>query len=385
MSAHKTPRILFLVNSLPYFYSHRLCLALAAQKEGFEVHIAAPHHPELEADVRTRGFIFAPIPMDRKGINPLVEIRSFLSVLFLLMRLKPDVLHLIALKAAAYGGLAARLTGIKGTICAVAGLGFSFSSQSLRAKIARRALVPLLKLGLHKRARVIFQNPDDLALFTKLAIIDTSQAVLIRGAGVDTEKFVPMNRPTSEETVVVLAARMLWDKGVGEFYEAAKKLKRSGTQAKFRLLGGIDEGNPSGIPAQTLHKWQQEGFVEWKGAVKNIASEYAAADIACLPSVYAEGLPKSLIEAASCGLPLVTTDTPGCRDICRHEWNGLLVPSRNADALALALERLIESNELRSRMGQRGRHLVEKEFAEGIVVEQTLTLYRQHLQPTLSS
>jgi len=220
----------------------------------------------------------------------------------------------------------------------------------------------------------IVQNPEDWALLERSGVPAASLR-LIRGAGVDVQVFCPVT-PPSEPVCIVLASRMLWDKGLGEFVEAARRLTEAGVNARFVLVGEPDPANPASVPESTLRSWHGQHGVEWWGRREDMPSVLQAAHIACLPS-YREGLPKSLLEAAACGLPIVTTDAPGCREVVRDGVNGLLVPVRDAEALAAALRKLIDDAELRRSMGEQSRVRAETEFGLETAIAQTLAVYRE--------
>jgi glycosyltransferase involved in cell wall biosynthesis len=224
------------------------------------------------------------------------------------------------------------------------------------------------------RCRVIVQNPDDAELLKRAGVTE-SNLRMIRGVGVDTSAFLPSPEPP-EPICVVLATRILWDKGVGEFVEAARHLKQEGVKARFILVGNPDLDNPAAVPETTLHAWQKEEVVEWWGHREDMAAVFQMAHVVCLPS-YREGLPKVLLEAAACGRPIVTTDVPGCREVVREGINGLLVPARDAQALSEALFSLIINPELRTQMGRRSREIVLKDFSSEKVIAQTLNLYKE--------
>jgi len=256
-------------------------------------------------------------------------------------------------------------------------MGYVFSSKQLKARFLKPLVLLAYRLLLNPFNSVaVFENPDDLTYFEKLGIVKYSR--LIRGAGVNTLQFGSSNEP-NEVPVVLLAARMLWDKGVGEFVEAAKILQQQSISARFVLVGAPDKENPESINQSQLLEWQDAGIIEWWGQHEDMPQVFAQAHIVCLPS-YREGLPKVLIEAAACGRPIVATDVPGCREIVRHNENGLLIPAKDPQALAVALNRLLNDAELRESMGKRGRAMVEAEFSTEYVVEQTLQLYKELLE-----
>lgn len=319
------------------------------------------------------GLRVIPIGLDRSGLNPLHDLGTLRELLGIYRRERPDLVHHVALKPTLYGALCACLTGIPAVVNALAGLGYLFSSATLKARLLR----PFARLGLRalvnrRNSQTILQNPDDIALFQTELGARPDRLALIRGSGVDTTRFRP-HPPPDGTPVAVCVSRMLWDKGINELVEAARLLHRRGTNIKIRLVGPTDE-NPASIPQATLDHWRTEGIVDLAGPTSDIPGEYARAHIAVLPS-YREGLPKSLLEAAACGRAMVATDVPGCREICRENETGLLVPARSVEPLADALERLAGDAGLRNRLGARARQVAESEFAEEVVVAETLALY----------
>ena len=365
------PKLLFVVTEDWYFVSHRLSLGVAAREAGYDVAVATRARQHVEM-IQRAGVRVIPFELSRRAGNPVLELLRLLS---LYRREHPDIVHHVALKPVFLGALAARLAGIPAQVNAVAGLGWLFISRSLMA----RWMSPVIRLILARllsapRCRVIVQNPDDADLLKKSGVTE-SHMRMIRGVGVDTSEFSPF--PESPEPIcVVLASRILWDKGVSEFVKAARQLKKEGVKASFILVGNPDLDNPASVPEATLNAWQKEEVVEWWGHRDDMVAVFHAAHIVCLPS-YREGLPKVLLEAAACGRPIVTTDVPGCREVVREGENGLLVPVRNAQALSEALSCLIKNPELRSQMGRRSREIVLKEFSSEKVIAQTLSLYKE--------
>ena len=371
---------MFTVNDAGFFLSHRLPIAQAAAAAGYEVHVATAPGPAVER-VRDQGLAHHAVPLSRRGLNPFAELRTLWSLARLYRRLRPELIHQVTSKPVLLGGLAARLAGAPAVVSAVSGLGYLFITRGWAAA-ALRGLIKLgYRLALRRPgARVIFQNPDDRRKFLDQGLIEAGADVLIKGSGVDTARFAPSPEPDGEP-LVVLPARMLRDKGVAEFVAAARALRAEGVQARFALAGDSDPGNPTAIPETQLRAWQDEGLVEWWGYRADMPEVLAQAHIVCLPS-YREGLPKSLIEAAACARPIVSCDVPGCREIARAGENALLVPPRDAEALAGALRELLGDPELRRRLGARGRALVEAEFSLERVIEQTLALYAALLDET---
>ena len=376
---NESTRLLYFVTEDWYFCSHRLALAVAARNAGYEVTVLTrvAEHGDL---IRSQGLQLLPIELSRQGMNPVRELDLLRRVVRAYRQVRPHLVHQVALKPVLYGSLAARLANIPHGVNALAGLGFLFSSERPRARLLR----PLVKLGFHhllrgEGNRVILQNPDDRELLVRTIRIPAEQVRLIRGSGVDLSRFRPAPEPEGPP-MVVLASRLLWDKGVGEFVEAAKRLRARNTQARFVLVGAPDPGNPSAIPQAVLAQWEKEGAVELWGQRTDMDRVFAQSHLVCLPS-YREGLPKVLLEAGACGRPLVATNVPGCREVVRDGENGLLVPAKDPAALAEALERLIGDASLRSAFGARSRAMAEAEFGIEQVIAQHLALYREICPP----
>jgi glycosyltransferase involved in cell wall biosynthesis len=371
------PKVLFVDNDVNTFYSYRIELARAARDAGFEVHIACP--PGRSAQIlESEGFHYYPVPMTRSGMKPWKELWTVLILFRLYRKIQPDLVHHLRLKPVTYGGLAAYAARVPAVVGLLTGLGYVFTAETRKARILRK----LVSFGCrtafrHGNQRVIFQNGDDRAIFVNARILPAEKTVLIKGSGVDVETFRPTPEPEGPP-LVVLASRMLRDKGVVEFVEAATYLSAQKVRARFVLVGEVDPGNPTAISSDQLQQWTSTGAVEWWGQQSDIQKVLAQSHIVCLPSLR-EGVPKILIEAAACGRAIVTTDAPGCREIVRHGENGLLVPVRDSHRLAEALRLLIENAPLRSRMGLRGREIVVQEFSLERVVKETLNVYRELL------
>jgi glycosyltransferase involved in cell wall biosynthesis len=368
------PRLLFLITEDWYFWSHRLDLARAAAQAGFDVSIATRVTDHGER-IQREGFRLFPISLVRQSRNPFVELAAVLELARLYRRERPAIVHHVALKPILYGSLAAWISGVPVVVNAFAGLGYAFTDETRRGSMAhiylRKALKILLRLS---KSVVIFQNKDDRDLLLQERVVESQQIRIIPGSGVDTKTFDV--HPSAEECpIVMLASRMLWDKGIGEFVEAARCLKQNGMSARYVLVGRCDEHNPAAIEPTQLRRWVQEGVVEWLEHRDEMSSTLASATIVVLPS-YREGLPKVLLEAAACGKPLIATDVPGCRDIVTHGVNGLLVPVRNPAALAAAIDSLLRDSSLRVAMGVAGREMVMCTFSVEKVAGQVVDLYR---------
>ncbi len=369
-------KIIYLVTEDWYFWSHRLPIARAAREDGYEVVIAA-RVVDYGEKIRNEGFELIPLKLDRRNINPIMELAALLEIIRIYLREKPDIAHHVALKPIVYGSIAALIARVPATVNALAGLGHLFTAEGVKASIVRAFLKNLLSLFLRRKsACAIFQNPDDLGQFVRNGIVSDNQAELIKGSGVDTDVFKPALKAPGGDPIVLLSSRMIRSKGMENYIEAAKILKERGAKARFVMVGKPDSGNPESIPDEQLRKWNDDGAVEYWGYRNDILEVLQSAAIVVLPSVYGEGVPKSLIEAASCEKPLVAYDIPGSREIVRHEVNGLLVSARNVESLANAIYKLLEDSQLCARMGRAGRRIVKREFSEEIVIEKTLSLYK---------
>ncbi|MDZ4159833.1 MAG: glycosyltransferase family 4 protein [Anaerolineaceae bacterium] len=366
-------KALLFANTAWYLYNFRLALAQALRARGYEVVLVSPpgeHSARLEA----HGFRWLPFPLSRKGVNPLRELLTIYRLWKLYRSEKPDVVHHFTIKCVLYGSLAARLAGVKGVINAVTGLGYVFISTNYKTLPLQWVTRVFYMLAL-QNSQVVFQNPDDKDGFIREGLVSIERTFLIRGSGVDINRFFPSPEP-EDTPVVILPARLLWDKGVGDFVEAARLLLSKGIQARFVLVGDPDPENPSTVPLAVVEKWRQEGVIEWWRWQEDMPAVYAQANIVCFPS-HREGLPKSLIEAAACGRAIVAADVPGSREVVRNGENGFLVPVSDVQELAAKLWLLLLDPSLRLTMGKNGRRLIEENFASDLIIDQTIAIYQQ--------
>lgn len=369
----QSPKLLYFVTEDWYFCSHRLPLAVAAKSAGYDVSLVTHVNAHGEV-IRKAGIRLIPFDLSRRGMNPLSELAVLARLIKVYRKEKPDILHHVAMKPVLYGSLAARFSGVPCVVNALAGLGYIFTSDAPKARCLRPIVASAFKSLLNrKKTRLILQNDDDRKLFICNHFINAEKTKLIRGSGVDTEVFSLSPEPTGIP-VVMLASRMLLDKGIVEFVEAARQFKGGGIEARFVLVGDTDVHNPSAIPNGQLAFWQSEGLIEWWGRCENMPAVLQQANVVCLPS-YREGLPKVLLEAASSGRAIVTTDVPGCREVVRNGENGFLVPLHSVAELADALQKLIGNKTLRHKMGVRGREIVVNEFSIEKVIKETLSAY----------
>ena len=364
-------KIILFANTDWYLYNFRLPLAQALRERGDDVLLLSPHGDYAEKLIAA-GFRWQAFELERSGVNPLKEARTLLRLWQVYRRERPLLVHHFTVKPVLYGSVAALLAGRHTTVVnSVTGLGYVFTG----GWSPLRALVELLYRLVLRRTWVIFQNPDDQAAFLNTGLVTPQRVALIRGSGVDTDRFVPAPEPPGTP-LVILPARLLWDKGVGEFVEAARILLGRGLAARFALVGNTDPGNPSAVPLKTLQEWQNQNLVEWLGWQEDMRALYQQATLVVLPS-YREGVPKTLLEAAACGRAIVTTDVPGCREVVRQDENGRLVPARDPAALAGAIGELLEQPALRRKLAANGRRIAVDEFDVHKVIRSTLEFYQQ--------
>lgn len=370
-SAGPRMKLALLVPDSDFFWINRSALAEAARDAGAEVVVLAPPGTTAER-YREAGFRLRPVALARSA-NPFRALGGLLSIRRALAEERPDILHNVSMRAILLGSAAAWLAGRPATLNLVTGLGYVFISGPLLLRsIVRLAYRVCLRLP---RSITVFQNPDDQVLFCSTGLARRDRVALIRGSGVDVARFHPAPEPDGPP-VVLLAARMLWDKGVAELVEAGCELRRRGVAHRILLAGWPDEDNPAAIPAEQLRTWEEEGVVELLGRRDDMPALLQQCHVACLPS-YREGVPLFLLEAAASGRPIVASDAPGCREVVQHGGNGYLVPVRESAPLADALERLLRDAALRREMGSRSRAIAEEEFATAVIVAQTFAVYRR--------
>ena len=373
-------KVMLFANTEWYLYNFRSTLAIAIRNAGHEVILVSPPGP-YGAKFKDMGFRWIAAPMDRRSLNPFCELK-FINWLRNLIRSEGvQLVHGFTIKSAIYGSLAARFSGDCMRVSAVAGLGYVFTSRDLRARLLRPVVRLIMRFSMGgNKSRLILQNPDDVSLFTTANIVNPERIRLIRSSGVDCSRFnQSVSRVSNKPLRVLLAARLLWDKGLAEYAEAARILRAQGRTVHFLLAGSSDPGNPNAVPESVITSWVEEGIIEWLGHVDDMPALLASVHVMALPTAYGEGVPRSLIEAAACGLALIATDAPGCREVISHEVDGLLVPLRNAEALASAIARVDDNPEWASEMGQNAKVKARREFDETIVISKTLDVYRELL------
>lgn len=374
-------KIILFANTEWYLYNFRRSLALALRASGHEVLLISPPGPYGEK-LRALGLRWEALPMDRRSLNLMREGRLLWYLWRFLRREQPDIVHGFTIKCAVYGALAARLAGVTARVSAVAGMGYVFASKDIKAILLRPVVRGLMRVALDGyNARLILQNPDDVAFFCETGMVVREHIRLVPGSGVNCQVFKPKESPgmSGKDVRVLLAARMLWDKGIAEFVAAARQLRAQGREVSFLLAGIPDPGNPASVPESDLRGWVGQGLVEWLGHVDDMPKLLSSVDMVVLPSYYREGLPKTLIEAAACGLPLVTTDAPGCREVVTDGVDGLLVAVRDSDALAQAIARLCDDPALAMKLGAAARTKALQQFDERLIIEKTMEVYRELL------
>lgn len=356
-----------------FFASHFLDRSLAALASGYRVTVITRSR-ETAKQLETLGLTFINIEFARRGLNPYREILTILQLRKIFRQLKPNIVHNIALKPVVLGSIAAQFARVQNVVNALVGMGYVFTSTEKQARLLRPFVNALIRYVLnHKNTKVIIENKDDLNNLVAGKFVKLDSIALIKGAGVDLEKFSYQQQPPAP-TKVIMVSRMLRDKGVEEFVQAAQLVKKTNNEVDFLLVGEADEGNPTSISHNQLENWNKDGIVKWLGARTDIAKLLTSSHIACLPS-YREGLPKSLIEAAAAGRPIVTTDVPGCREVVTEEVNGFLVPPQDSKSLATAINKLLADPSLREKMGITNRLKAELEFANEIIIQQTHAVY----------
>ncbi|WP_425198214.1 glycosyltransferase family 4 protein [Polaromonas sp.] len=371
--------LLFVVNVDWFFLSHRLPIALEAQRRGYQIHIATGLTDRLD-ELQSYGFVVHPLlRMDRSSAGLDNAWHTIIELWRIYKAVQPSVVHLVTIKPVLLGGMAARIAGVPAMVAAISGLGFVFVASGAKATVRRWLVEMLYRLAFgHRNLKVIFQNPSDRISLAQVTHLKDCKIEIIRGSGVDLAQFsytpIPQGTP-----VVLLAARLLIDKGVREFADAARLLKLRGVVARFCLAGTVDPANPASLTDAELAQWAAAGVIELWGHCADMQSALSSAHLVVLPS-YREGLPKVLMEAAACGRAVITTDVPGCRDAIDSGITGMLVPVRNAEALADALEELLNDPARCQAMGNAGRALAERAFDVRQVVALHLQIYKELIE-----
>jgi glycosyltransferase involved in cell wall biosynthesis len=351
-------------------YNSRMNLARALKKRGHEVVLLSPRD-EFTQFLLDEGFRWVHYPLQPRGKNIIRELLSILFQARFYRREKPDLVNHFTPKGVIYGSIAAKLSGLPAIFNTITGLGFVYSGKATNFLMVMVTI--LYKISL-KNTTVLFQNPDDQNFFYENRIIDPAKSHLILGSGVDVERFKVMPEPQGSP-IVLLSARFVEEKGIRYFVEASRILRSRHTDIRFVLVGRPEEDQPTSINLNEITRWVNEGLVEWWGWHNNMEQILPLAHICCLPTYYKEGIPKSLIEAAACGRPIIATNTPGCREIVHHDENGILIPPRDPEALADAIALLAHDQVLRERMGRKSREIAAADFSMGQIIDRYFEIY----------
>ena len=363
-------KILFVVNVDWFFVSHRLPLAIEALERGYEVFIACEVTDKQEY-LEKLGMKVYPLNISRSKTGLVSELKAVMSIYRAIKEISPDIAHFITIKPVLYGGIVSRILSLKKKVFSISGLGFIFIQEGFKASLVKKVVKFLYFIALSgKKSHVIVQNPNDKEIIHSICTVPITT---IRGFGVNLDAYIYKEEENTAITVV-MACRLLKDKGVFEFVEAAKMIHAKDAKIKFKLYGDIDSHNPASLSEKDIKSIKKDAIVEVHGFSQNISKAFEDSSIVVLPS-YREGLPKVLIEAAACGRAVVTTDVPGCRDAIEVNRTGLLCEVKNAQDLAEKIERLIVDEELRHGMGRAGRELAQKEFDIKNVIAMHFKIY----------
>jgi glycosyltransferase involved in cell wall biosynthesis len=364
-------KIILFANTDWYLFKFRIAQARALRDLGVDLTLVSPpgkFSPELEK----MGYRWLPVRLARLGMNPLIEASSIWRLYRLYRRERPDLVHHFTIKSILYGSVAAKMAGVKAIVNGVTGLGYVFSGNSPTRRVLRFLVEIWYRFAL-RGTQAVFDNDEDQRFFVSRKLIRAEDAHVVRSAGVDVETFTPTPEPEGVP-VVMLAGRMLWDKGIREYVEAARIVRASGTSVRFVLVGEPDSGNPASLTREQLEAWNASGEVEWWGFRSDMLSVFQQVNIVCLPS-YREGLPTTLIEAGACGRAVVATNVTGCRDAVRNGETGLLVAPKDSAALAEGLLVVLHDRSLRKRLAEAGRKLAVDEFSTDRVNRDTWQVY----------
>lgn len=373
-------KILLVANTGWYLYNFRLPLARRLREEGLEVVLVCPDDSYVER-LSAEGFRVKLLErLSRRGMNPFLELVALFELMRLYWAERPRAVHHFTIKCVLYGTIAAKLSGVRSVVNAVTGLGHIFLGKRAVTRAVRPLVRFLYRKILHaRRGHVVFQNPDDLEAFIEAGLVAPEKTVIIRSSGVCLQKFAPRPGQPGEDASnfpnVLFVGRLIKEKGVHDYVQAAKIVKRD-VEVCFQMAGAPDPGNPSSISSETVDLWRAEGAVDVLGHVDSIADVMALADVVVLPS-FREGTPRTLLEAAAMGKPIVATDVPGCREVVQDGFNGFLVPLQDPESLASAIKKILANPELAHQMGKNGHHLVASEFSVEAVVQETINVYQK--------
>ena len=370
-------KLAIVVNKANFFLSHRINIALSAQKEGYEVHLISDGMPDDISKITQKGIIFHQTYFSRTYKNIFVEMRTIIELFLKYKKIKPYIVHHVTIKPIVYGNIVCKLISQKRIVNSISGLGYIFVNKNFKNRILKFFVLKLYKLFFNsKSVRVIVQNEEEKGFLLKNKVSNEHNLRLVPGAGVNTSKFCPPDS-FSNRNIIVFAARMIKEKGVEDLVNAVEKLHSMKYNLKLILLGDVDKDYPTHIRKTTLEKWDKKTFIDWHGHTDNVVNFYQIASIICMPSYYSEGVPKSLIEAAAVGKPIITTDMPGCRSIVKNKFNGLLVKPKNVNGLTSSIKYLLDNPKICSELGKNGRIHALRTFDEKRIINLTLSIYEE--------
>ena len=366
-------KLLLVINEDRFFLSHRSQIALLAKEKGWNVTLVTKNTGRRQ-EIEEMGIKYIELPINPTGMNPKDEMKLFKFLQDLFKKYPDSVIHLVGLKNMLWGGLASRMVKTKGVLYAVSGLGTLFGEN--KNKLISSTIQSLLKIGMRgKNVAVIFQNHDDEKLFQDSGIANKCFRFFIKGSGVDLKQYSPKQNKENKPLKIIFTARMLREQGVEDLVAAAEILRQDYEGKIEFLLCGDLSSNPNALTKEDLESMTDGNYIKWLGHRTDIPKLLADSDIMCFPSFYREGVPKSLIEASACGLPIITTDSVGCRDTVIPKKNGYLVPPHSPAEIAKYLRKLIENPEIRKKMGLKSRQIAEKEYDVNAVAKKHLEIY----------
>ena len=368
-------KILYIINDLDFFISHRLPIAIAAKKAGYKIFISSSSVSKNLNIIKKYNFKFYPIPITRSKKNIFLEIKLFFSILFTILKIKPDIVQLITVKPLLYGGIISRFLNIKLTIFTIAGLGYVYNNENY---LLRYIVLKLLKFSINQpRSLIIMQNPTDRSYLKKEGVITNQKIIFTKGSGINLNKYKPNSN--KKGIYITLASRMIGEKGVFEFVKASKLIFKYDNKIKFLLVGKHDPESPSHIPLRKLQEYNDNSMypnLKWVGYKKNIIKILEISKIIVLPS-YHEGVPKILLEAASCGKPIVASDIGGCREVVINGYNGLLVKKKSSKQLSKAIVKIISNKKILNKMSINSRKKAISEFDIAKVINTHIQVYKR--------
>ena len=370
-------KILFVVNSDSFFVSHRMAIALAAQKKGFEVHLATKFSSKQKL-FENAGIQIHPIEIDRKSIDIISNINLFFKLLFVFIKIRPQIVHLITQKSIILGGLAARVSGVKSIVISIAGLGYLWSNKKVQTVILKKIAINIYRIIFnHDNIFFIFQNKEDRFQLLRNFDIDIKKTTLTNGSGVDLSHFKRINPLPNKKLVITFASRLLISKGILDFISAAIILNEKYGNLSFWIAGEPDKGNPDSLSLKDIEILKKNSFLKFHGNVRNIKTILKKTSIFCLPSYYGEGMPKVLLEAAASGLPIITSDHPGCREAIIHGRTGFLIKTNNPDSIVAEIDKLVTNTNLIRKFGISSAKLAREKFSIETVISKHLKIYNK--------